>query len=412
MTTITRRDGVVFVTQAYRELLRSHKRSGMTREIRMQSQQQGSFVALFKKDNSAYEAVFSEESGYLLGESVRAYLGNVNDLIYCEALPDGESVLLVVVRDGTVYLDNKMLIGDCEAELVPLLMGEHRYHLYVRGDVPLSNIETPDKVYFPPEFVEAFHVLEQSLFNRLPTQSPFQLLPLPFILRSDILSYRKHFLMAGAMGGFLLLISWLAVFTTSRPSLPSTTPVAIVRPFVAFDRALETPDPAKLLHALASQLQTYYTLPGWDVESVSFADSRITTTLRQSEGDMQSIEAWTKDHHATLDFNNEGGIMTQQLSVASREKPRVIYPAKKVVDALADQFDALFSRHAVTVGPTRLRGKTRQVLMSVSFESLSPAMFDVMADELSDMPVALQSVQATVTGGLYSGRCQLAVWGE
>ena len=75
MTLLTRGDGTPFVIQAYRELLITHKRSMLLQEIRMLAEQQGQYLRLSKNKDQNIEAVFNNEPGYLLAESIWQYFG-------------------------------------------------------------------------------------------------------------------------------------------------------------------------------------------------------------------------------------------------------------------------------------------------------------------------------------------------
>ncbi len=68
------------------------------------------------------EAVFSKESGYLLGENVWTYFDKSPYLIFCERLSkDTNQVLLVIVRANEVYLDTVVDNEKLRTELVPLM---------------------------------------------------------------------------------------------------------------------------------------------------------------------------------------------------------------------------------------------------------------------------------------------------
>ena len=110
MSTLVRSDGTQFVMQAYRELLSAKKKSQIIQEIRFLAEQQGQ-----------YEAVFSTEPGYWLGESIWHYFNQPKNLIYCEALPDSAQVLTVVIQQGSVYIDSQMLASSLQLELLPLM---------------------------------------------------------------------------------------------------------------------------------------------------------------------------------------------------------------------------------------------------------------------------------------------------
>lgn len=111
MPVLIRDDGSQFITRAYRELLSAKKFALQKREVTLLERDNGSFVRLFRQSNGDIEAVFSHEQGYLLGETVWHFFENSDALIYCEILDGGEKAVLVVVRQGSVFLDAEISVS-------------------------------------------------------------------------------------------------------------------------------------------------------------------------------------------------------------------------------------------------------------------------------------------------------------
>src|SRR5687768_4951897 len=103
MPTIKRADGAQFAIHTYRELLKLQRPALMKNEIRLLAQNHGEYIRLFKQNQKNLEAIFSRDPGFLLGESVWHYFGKPSDLIYCEALPEGQQAIVVVIKANTVY---------------------------------------------------------------------------------------------------------------------------------------------------------------------------------------------------------------------------------------------------------------------------------------------------------------------
>ena len=108
MPQILRHDGVPFVVYTYRELVTAKKYSLLKRELEMLGREHGDNARFYVYPDGDLEAIFSKDAGYLLGENIWQHFGNPADLIYCEALADGENALLVIVKQGSVYLDAQL----------------------------------------------------------------------------------------------------------------------------------------------------------------------------------------------------------------------------------------------------------------------------------------------------------------
>src|SRR5690349_14472679 len=118
MPYITREDGERFIIPSYRDVLSAKKPSLLRREVMLLSQNYGEYIALQRKNIQQYEVAFSNEPGYLLGESVWNYFKRPQDLIYCEAIPNTFEAILVIVKSGIVYLDGSFPLDVIVDELV------------------------------------------------------------------------------------------------------------------------------------------------------------------------------------------------------------------------------------------------------------------------------------------------------
>ena len=188
MTSIIReQDQVHFIIGAYREVVPVTRRRLLRYEMETLAEQQGHYLQIFSRPNQQLEIVSAKESGYLLGETVWQYLGEPEQMIFCEQLADSGEVLLVIVCNNNVFLDAKLPASQVKAEILPLLAGDVRYSIYVWGDVPLQQQQKAGGFVLPADKVQSFEQLDQALLPRLPALSIFQLLPLPLALKSPLL---------------------------------------------------------------------------------------------------------------------------------------------------------------------------------------------------------------------------------
>ena len=108
VATIAREDNIVFAIHVYRASLPLQRRGLMLSRIRSMAVQHGQFVRVRRRDREL-DLVMSRDNGFLLGESVHEYFGRPKHMLYCEALPGGRQVMLVVVRDGRIVRDTQLL---------------------------------------------------------------------------------------------------------------------------------------------------------------------------------------------------------------------------------------------------------------------------------------------------------------
>jgi hypothetical protein len=176
MPILRREDGTKFAVQTYRELLSLKKPSLIRNEVRILAQDHGEYIRIFSQSNKQLEAVFSNEPGYLLAETVWYYVGKPNSLLYCEALP-AKQIIVVVVRDGTIYLDAVLPTHDIITELTTLIVDQYKYDVYLFGDVPVSETEEENKFFLAQHLIKSLTRPEQSLFAALPVYKNLELQP-------------------------------------------------------------------------------------------------------------------------------------------------------------------------------------------------------------------------------------------
>ena len=126
MPYIAREDGEHFVVPSYREAVVAKGASAVKRDIVSLSNNYGQYIAIQSKGPLRYEVAYSPDTGYLLGESIWYFLNRPFEMIYCEAIPDTTEVILVIVKEGSVYLDGRFPADGVQEELVSFLTQENQ----------------------------------------------------------------------------------------------------------------------------------------------------------------------------------------------------------------------------------------------------------------------------------------------
>ena len=168
MPYIIRDDGQRFVIPSYRDALSAASRGALKGQVTSLSKNYGQYVAVQAKTATVYEVAFSNEPGYLLGESIWDYLKKPMDMVYCESIPDSNDAILVIVKEGSVYLDGSFPAENIPEELVVFLTQENQFEIYTYGDVPLSRTPEENKFAFDAKSVKSFNVLDRPLFASVP----------------------------------------------------------------------------------------------------------------------------------------------------------------------------------------------------------------------------------------------------
>lgn len=412
MTQLSRYDDVQFVVLTYRELLTAASASVMKREIQLLATENGQYVKCFEREQGV-ETVFSRDNGYLLAESVWDYFGQPENLIYCEELPNGNAVL-VVIRGGTVFLDTEVGLRNVMDELTGLTLGSVAYQIKLFGNLPIG--EGASQFQFPRQNVDKIDWLEASPFLALTPKEDYELGTVKQAFAS--LGYTRAAIQKMAIAGIALAVIGLLVWWISKPNAPPPPPVVQgpppppPDPYLAFKQALTTPAPDDILSDLVNTLTDAYTIPGWTPQSLSLAGTMATVTLSKDGGNAGILLAWKRSHpDIKLSINSGQAVMTYTLQETSRATPEVIY---KLPDLLANFYDELnvkFPGSTVSIGAITAADHYQKSNINISFNDQSPDSLLVLVEVLKGLPAVLNSASMTVSNGLISGQLGIQLIG-
>ncbi len=412
MPHIAREDGEHFVIPAYRDTLSVKKDSLLKREAHLLAEQHGEFIALQRKNAEQYEIAFSNEAGYLLGESVWHYFQRPNDLIYCEALAGTTQAVLVVVTGGSVYLDGSFPIDSIADELVILrTQQQHHFDIYIYGDVPIAATLTADKFALDAAAINSFTVLDQPLFPVLPKYRQYRLDPVDVALASmgiGVLPIKKMVV----IGAIIVALVGGWYYVTNRP--PPITYAELTNPYQAYLNTLAVPDAGQQLAAVNNRLAQLYTAPGWQPASVSFSsESRIIQASMKSTGMRTHVLfAWATANNATVTILPEGLQVALPINVPIRTASNEIMPLQQVMATLIDNVSYVVPGNPVTLAAIRNRGNYSSADLTLNFSNMSPSSLDLLAKKLQGLPLVLSRVNITIREGVFSGNIILQALGS
>lgn len=409
MSILTRPDGIQFVTQVYREIVRG-KKSLIAQRVKLLAEQHGRFVRLFKKDNTLYEVSFSNTPGYLLGETIKHYFAKIQNLIFCESLHNKE-ILLVIIREGSVYIDNVMSEKTVFQELIPLLSDPRRYDIIVSGNVPIKKNSDEDKVFVPPsELIKSFKVLKDPLFPILPTNRMFQLLPLPLALKEERLQFQSLNPLI-LITVICLIFGTILIIYSNKTHTPET-----IQPetdhYRSYQQALMTAAPETELTELNRIIEVFYTLSGWRISSINFQNQAYEIYLTSSGGNLKELIDWARQKSYFFQLTTNAALLKISSHSALRSKPRNIYFVQNVLSYLIDQFDSILIGKKIHIDNFLQHDKITEVQLSLELENLSPSILPLIGKILTDLPITITKIGLNLTSGGINGTIQFSVWGE
>lgn len=399
MSTLRRDDGVNFILQPYRETLTLRSSALLRKEVRYLSEQYGENVRLFKRKSNEFEAVFSSDKGFLLGETVWNHFGNIPELIYCERLSYQE-ILLVVVRENKVYLDTKLDETALTEELNLLLVEpEGRYVVYTYGNLP--------KV-FEKAAIKSLSPLDYSLFSTLPVSAQFQLLPTETALDEFGLGLKRRssLLVLSVICLSALAIGWWFAHSKEKTQAPA------VNPYEQYELSLQTPDPGQQIDALIKGVQRVNDIPGWMADSVTYNGNVAQLPLHSLGGTATDLLVKAQSMNMQASFSSSGASIIFQTVMKGRPTPDRIANSKQTVALIIDRMMNILPGKSVQINDVNSNEVFNQTGLTITFTDVSPQVLALIGSHLNDLPVTLKSFTANLKDGLYSGNLQLNVVGN
>lgn len=400
MTILRREDGVAFVLQPYRETLAIKNTSLLRKEIRYLAETHGNEVRLFKSDTGEFEAVFSQEAGYLFGETVWFHFRSPTDLIYCEVVDkDEKQVLLVVVRAGKVYLDAKLSFEDIQEELADLLTETvSRYDIYVFGDVPVD---------FNQAAVKTLSKLPQSLYQHLSIDERFALLPLEQALAEHRLEItkRKSLLTIAAISILGLTCLWW--YAKSQQPMTAQN----VNPYEQYELALQSPGPGQQIAALVKGITKMQSIEGWYPASFTYNGQSAQVPVHSLGGTATALLTDAQQLGMNVNFSSEGAAVNFVTIANNRATPDRIANTQQVIAVIIDRMMHILPGKPVQIDNTTANQVFSQTSLTIAFNNISPTVLQLIGSNLDDLPVRLTSCTANIKNGLFTGDLQLSVVG-
>lgn len=402
MTGLNRQAGLHFITQPYRETLTMKSSALLRKEIRFLSEQYGEYIRLFKRKNE-YEAVFSKEQGYLLGEMVWHYFHHLDEMIYCEQVNEHES-LLIIVREGKIYLDALLSQKLLQEELTNLFIEtKGRYTVYLAGEIP--------EALFSHPAVKSLIKHTEMVSTVIAADQRFQLLDVENALDEYGLELhlKKHFSLAVVA---VVLLSVIGTLWWWFSRTEKTAPVQ-VNPYQQYKLALNTPNPSEQINSLIKKIEQVNTIQGWYAGAVSFNGEIAQMPLHSMGGTATDLMMRSQSLHMQVTFSSKGAsVHFPVMDLKPRGTPDHISNANQVVAAIIDRMMRVLPGKSVQVMSTQSNAVFSQTSLTISFKNISAPILELVGKNLNDLPVVLTSFTATISNGLYSGNIQVNVVGN
>lgn len=402
MPYIIREDGERFIIPSYRDVLSAKKPNLLRKEILLLSSNYGEYITLQRKNVDQYEAAFSPDPGYLLGESVWHYFKRPLDLIYCEAIPNTTEAILVIVKAGSVYLDGSFPIDSIPDELVAFKTQQNNFDIYIYGDIPISQQPEEGKFSLDTSSVKSFTVLSAPVFPTLPSIKTFQLRLVDAVLKAQGIGAVPVKRIVLSVIFLALLWGFFVYFTGQKKELPRAI-VGVVNPYQIYVGTLTSPAPMQELKQVTRQIALLYTIPGWQPSAINYSAGKLEAQVKSSGIRTSVLFQWAAKNGASLKILPNGIYLGLRTQLYNRPSPRTISPLQQVIAELLDRIAYVLPGNHLKLGASIDRGSFSEAEVTLSFTGLTLNTLDLIAEQLKDLPLILSKVDIDTDHGNLSG---------
>lgn len=421
MPILRREDGLQFIVHPYREVLRKARTGILKKRIRMLAKEHGSNLRVFKTFDDKIEIVLSRDAGFLLGESIWIYLNKPNNLIYCESLFERNHALMVVVRNGIVLVDAKIPYSAVVDELASLGgITNEKYDIYTYGDVPLGKTKEfgADYFVFEEKDIASFTILEEPLMAKLPVYETVQLQPLELALSSPYLGKSRFIpIVIGAAVIVTTIIGWNIYNHLVRlPAIEKkmAVPKKVEDPYRGYYSALSSPSPREQLFEFVSIAAIIKSLPsGWEVQKIFFDGDEYSMDISYKGGSIALLREWMKMHKMNFVFSTDKIPIKIESTLKKRAQPNAIYPVQDILILLIDETNLLLKNYGkANFIAIDNRGNYKEGAVTIHIEQAIAGILFLIGNEINKLPIAISSIDMTISNNLFSGDIKLKVFGD
>lgn len=412
MPYITREDGEHFVIPSYRDVLSSKSKTQLKKDILLLSKSYGDHITMQKKNAMQYEVAFSTDTGYLLGESVWQHFNKPDDMIYCEAIPGSTEVILVIVKNGSVYLDGSFQADNVSEELVVFLTQEAHFEIVTYGDVPISDSSVEGKFSFDPKSVKSFTVLDKPVFQTLSLLPAYKLQLVDVVLKTQGIGVPpiRSIIIAIVVAG----LGWYLWALITTPAEQTVELVQAINPYQSYIDTMHSPLPEDEIASVVNQLKNWLIIPGWVVTDVTYSslNGKMVAKVVSSGGRVEDLYVWSKKNRYDCVLTKEGYTITSNISATKIDRSQTINKLEEVTAVIIDRIASVYPGHHMTIADMEDKKEFKQSKFTVTFDNFAPLYMNLVGMQFKGLPFVVNEMKGTIKNGKFQGTMTLTALGN
>lgn len=412
MPYITREDGEHFVIPSYRDEISAKNNSALKNEIIELSQSYGDYITMQRKASLIYDVAFSPDTGYLLGETVWHHFNRPVDLVYCEAVANTTEAILVIVKEGEVYLDGRFPMESIPEELIIFLTQKNNFDIYIYGDVPIAKEPAEGKFSFDSNSIKSFTILTEPVFATLPLLKAYQLqLVEPTLKRYGFSGVNVKQLVSLLILAGIGWAAWSIVIPMFKAA-PIVEQAPQIDPYQGFYDALNSPAPDATIENLVTALNDLVTIPGWTLVNATYTPGSVSCDMQSQGASVEDLISWADAHQGKVTISSSGISLNVPIATPSRSKVNKIYSIQEVLAVIIDRLVKVYPGNNVQIAEVASQGSFSSIDTSINITDLSLSRLAMVAKQLQGLPLVIVKIMLNNGGSSFNGVINMKLLGS
>mgnify|MGYP000430155417 CR=1 FL=1 len=399
MSTLVHDHDTPYVLMPYRERLTVSSVRELRHCIKGLSAQFGKHLLLTHLGEGVYDVVCSDQSGYLLAETVCAGLRDQQTFVYVES--HDKDYLVIVVQDAQVLMDIRCSYEEC-------------YQLVLNYTDSLSCPCVMVGFDWSNEEKEAINrrgivtqVQEKSMWRSFQLADSL-LRPLSYWQKTKYQPWYRRYRL-GLLAGCVVAVLFFALYRVSHHPVDvfkTTHQSTIGERYQQADLAQD------VLAHVSQTVMTVQSWPGvsvhavkWDVSGFHLKVS-LSSSLRH-----HAWQKWLAGHHFSIRDRGEVAELKQAAWHWPHSSLIIKQSVQNISDQLSEHMEASSGKLRWVERSQEKRGSYTLMQVECQVRGVTAARLSLLADSLHRYPVSLNQLSLHDQKGLFWGSLSLIVWG-
>jgi len=360
----------------------------------------GPFSYLEKK-GKVVNVVLSQDSGYLLAETVLDYLEIRNNpwVVYLEESTDNQALIMVVADQGKILKDVLIPLAHVEEVLKDLARDKLPYQFHL-GD---SSFEIVPLIlrYFAKKVPKCeVNKYKEPIFNKIKSREDYKLNYFNDEVKLKKLSRKNYNSITVAL--LVFIIGGIILYHHQWLMSAAKNEIKIYQWNLRLRDSFRLPRPTDIVGGIQNYLISLQYGAGWPLLSLDYKPGTLFLTVEGNPARNRYLTAWALSHNLSYDEK------TNQLSLPmhpleSNSTLRPIHAIKTAENLLLEKLKQVLPEEMIQQGRLEKKDAHQEIEFTLKIENQTIIFLELIAELLENFPVTIKNIKLKLDNGNTNG---------